>query len=106
MAQSSMSGMQAMASGGMPGTSILEGGVVNGNGTSEPMSTSARVPGSRARRHSARKTIGGMPTPPPTRSARGRSAHGVNGRPIGPSRSMRSPARCRASRAEPLPITL
>ena len=47
--QSSSSGMQAIAAGGMPGTRIVDGRARNGNGISEPISTSGRQRASRAR---------------------------------------------------------
>ena len=43
-AQSSSSGMQPMASSGMPGTKIVDGRTRNGKGSSEPMSTSGFQP--------------------------------------------------------------
>ncbi len=65
--------MQAIASGGMPGTRIVDGRARNGNSISEPISTSGCQRASvRAFSDSARNTIGGMPTPPPTSSVRGR----------------------------------
>jgi len=104
---SSSSGMQAMLPGGMPATIVAEGRVRNGNGTSDPISTSGFHPAAPATRsRSARNTIGGMPTPPPSSSVRGRSACGVNGLPIGPNTLTSSPARRVASACSPGPTTL
>lgn len=63
--QPSSSGMQAIVPAGIPGTTMVEGCDRNGNGVSEPISTSgfhaARVSACRA---SARNTVGGLPTCP------------------------------------------
>ena len=80
--------MQAMLPAGMPRMSVAEGRARNGNGTSEPMSTRGRKCASPLRR-SARNTIGGMPTPPPSSSVRGRSRWATNGWPIGPEHAHR-----------------
>jgi hypothetical protein len=66
--------MHAIVLVGMPGTMMLEGRVRKGNGISDPMSTSGFHETSvRARSLSAKKTIGGIPTPPPINNVRGRS---------------------------------
>ena len=50
--------------------------------------------------------MGGMPTPPPMSSVRGRSRFGVKGRPIGPIRLMVSPGRRSLSARVPVPTAL
>ena len=50
--------------------------------------------------------MGGMPTPPPTSSARGRFGSGRNGWPMGPSTLIASPARRRDSARRPGPTIL
>lgn len=99
--------MQAMVPSGIPGTTIDEGRARNGNGISEPISTSGRHAASRrALSDSARNTMGGMPTPPPTRSVRGRAGEGTKPRPIGPSVETVAPSGCCESAARPGPTTL
>ena len=99
--------MHAIAPSGMPGTRIVEGRVRNGKGISEPMSTSGFHSVSvRSRRLSAKKIIGGMPTPPPMRSVRGRIGCGTKHVPIGPRQLMCSPTRRVDRSSKPLPTIL
>ncbi len=76
----------------MPGTRMVEGLVLKGKGTSEPMSTSgfqaARLS---CRSASAMNTMGGMPTPPPSKSGRGLSGCSTKGLPMGPRQESTSP---------------
>ena len=64
--------------------------VSNGKGTSEPIATNVDIDRS-WRSRSARKTMGGMPTPPPRSSAREWPATASNGRPTGPMTFNRAP---------------
>ncbi len=106
MPQSSISGMQAMTPAGMPATSVCEGRVSKGKGTSEPMITKGRTSGCWRRRCSARNTMGGIPTPPPMSSASGCVSGTENGTPMGPMTLSRSPGVRSASSAVPGPTVL
>ena len=77
--------MAAITPSGMPGTSICDGLALNGKGTSEPINTRGCHAVGAARSCSARNTIGGMPTPPPSNRQRGRAGSGVKGVPSIPS---------------------
>ena len=66
---------------GMPGTPIAPSARRNGKGTSEPINTSTLNLES-SFRHSARKTMGGMPTPPPMAMIWGLAGSGVKPLPI------------------------
>ena len=86
-----------------PATSSRDSTSSNGNGTSEPMSTSGRSAPS-VRTWSARKIIGGIPTPPPSASSRGRVGSTVKPWPIGASTLMTSPGCRRPSSSSPWPF--
>ncbi len=107
MPHSSSNGMQAMTPSGMPGASTVEGFRRKGKGISDPIRTSGdHLASVRSSRRSARNTIGGIPTPPPTSSVRGRCGSGVNPLPMGPRTLMRSPARFCDSNLRPGPTIL
>ena len=92
---------------GMPSTSMADGRGWNGNATSEPSSSSGcHGTGLGERKVCARNSIGGMPTPPPMASTRGRAGSGLNGLPIGPSTLIASPRRRVASWRVPTPTAL
>ena len=78
----------------------------NGNGNSEPRIASGAQSPPCCLRKSARKTIGGMPTPPPISSVFGRSLDGRNAWPIGPRTLIESPDCFLASRRRPSPTIL
>ena len=107
MPHSSSIGMQAMTPAGMPGTRICEGRVRNGNGISEPISTS----GFHARRVSIAQTLGekhhrrNADAAADQQRARP-SGCGVKPLPIGPSTLTVSPALRAASACSPGPTTL
>ena len=84
-----------------PGPSV--GTDAAGRGRAPPIRAWRRAEiGRRERRESARKTIGGMPTPPPM--SKGPLALGCawNGWPMGPRRLMRSPGRLSCEQARTL----
>ena len=96
-----------MLAAGMPATISAEGRARNGKGTSDPISTSGfQAAAGSARRRSARKIIGGMPTPPPMSSVRGLAGCALKPRPMGPSTLTLSPALRAASACRPGPTTL
>ncbi|AHK80792.1 hypothetical protein M911_15050 [Ectothiorhodospira haloalkaliphila] len=98
--------MAAITPSGIPGIMMRDGCGLKGKGTSEPMMTNGSLTGSR-RMASARKTMGGMPTPPPSSRARGRSPWGIsNGVPMGPIMLIFSPTWRRASSRVPSPTDL
>ena len=97
--------MVPMTPSGMPGTSRREGRARNGNGTSEPRMTKGEKRASSFSRW-AQKIIGGMPTPPPMSSGRGRSGWKAKGLPMGPSTLSVSPGRRSLSNRVPSPTTL
>ena len=94
-----------MTPSGMPGIRMREGAGRKGKGTSEPRMTMGCLLLS-ARKASARKTMGGMPTPPPINRGLWRVGEGTKGLPIGPIRLIFSPT-CRwANSPVPRPTRL
>ena len=92
--------MVALVSVAGPGTAMSDSCISNGKGTSDPITTKGDTDRS-WRSRSARKTMGGIPTPPPSSNARERPGIASNGRPMGPMTLSRAPGRFPASSLVP-----